>query len=127
MCLWKLIEDKPTRTAGPEAARQFPESTRPLHMLFECKVARPFFLQDVVMAARRALRASGVRTGGGWKIVHAVVESDPERYKRSGDEQETTLLECWIRGLLLGEGDPELGKRIMAALASRRRATDDPS
>ncbi|HEV7934298.1 MAG TPA: hypothetical protein VGP70_18570 [Actinomadura sp.] len=76
------------------------------------------FVEDTRLFLHRSWTGYGTyeadfqQAGGGWKIVHAVVESDPERYKRSGDEQETTLLECWIQGLLLGEGDPELGNAL---------------
>jgi hypothetical protein len=92
------------------------------------------FVEDTRLFLHRSWTGYGIyeadfrQAGDGWKIVHAVVESDPERYKHRSDEQETTLLECWIRGLLLGERDPELGKRVMDALASSlQRATDEPS
>jgi ADP-ribosylglycohydrolase len=48
---------------------------------------------------------------GGRRPVAALVESDPERYRRGGDESESAFLELFLRAWYMDETRPELWQR----------------
>jgi hypothetical protein len=47
----------------------------------------------------------------GWRIASAMVERDPERYRRSDDAYDCILLELVISTIVLGEPAPDLRSR----------------
>ncbi|TDC78165.1 ADP-ribosylglycohydrolase family protein [Streptomyces hainanensis] len=47
----------------------------------------------------------------GWRPVAALVESDPERYRRLGDEAESAFLELFLRAWYMDDTRPELWER----------------
>ena len=54
---------------------------------------------------RGIYEAQFAQVPGGWRIIAAVVEGDRSSYRRHDDACDTTLLEAFIDGKLLGRYD----------------------
>lgn len=66
-------------------------------------------------------------TGGGWRIVAANVETDPERYRSRGEEFEALMIELVLGSIVLGEPSPKLWARYkkLLPLTPKDRAPGD--
>ncbi|MFJ4902558.1 hypothetical protein [Streptomyces sp. NPDC088727] len=68
--------------------------------------------------------------GGGRKIVSAVVETDPERYRRTDDAYDCLMMEMIISAIVLGEPATELRSRfgeLNAGKSSRNNLPTGPA
>lgn len=65
--------------------------------------------------------------GGGWRIVRAVAEHDPDRYVDFGAEFDAVMLELVLRTYALSEPAPELRTLMVSLLADATGRTDAPS
>lgn len=61
--------------------------------------------------------------GGGRRIVSAVVERDPERYRSTDDERYLVMLEPVLSAIVLGEPAQELRTRLVE-LAQQRAGSE---
>ncbi|WP_329625430.1 hypothetical protein OG357_37945 [Streptomyces sp. NBC_01255] len=65
--------------------------------------------------------------GGGWRIVRAVAERDPDRYVDFGAEFDAVMLELVLRTYALSEPAPELRTLMVSLVADATGRTDAPS
>ncbi|MBG6136268.1 hypothetical protein [Longispora fulva] len=56
----------------------------------------------------RIYQATFAAVEGGWRISSALVESDPDHYKRTSDEFDRVMLEVVLSSIVLGEPATEL-------------------
>ncbi|MFM9448626.1 hypothetical protein [Streptomyces acidiscabies] len=62
--------------------------------------------------------------GGGWRIVRAEVERDPDRYPNFGAEFDAVMLELVLRTYALSEPAEELRARMVSLAADATGRTD---
>lgn len=65
--------------------------------------------------------------GGGWGIVRAEAERDPERYRNFGAEFDAVMLELVLRTYALSESAAELRTLMVSLVADATGRTDAPS
>lgn len=65
--------------------------------------------------------------GGGREIASAVVESDPARYRRTGDAYDCLMMELIISATILGEPATELRTRFRELHAATPGGNDLPA
>ncbi|MFJ3206097.1 hypothetical protein [Streptomyces sp. NPDC086989] len=66
-------------------------------------------------------------TGGGRRIISAVVETDRERYRSRGDEYDCLMMELIISAIVLGEPAVELRAGLVELTARASEKSDLPS
>ncbi|MFB6812707.1 hypothetical protein [Streptomyces sp. NPDC056387] len=66
-------------------------------------------------------------TGGGRRIISAVVEADRERYRSRGDEYDCLMMELIISAIVLGEPAVELRDGLVELTARASEKSDLPS
>ncbi|MEU6272376.1 hypothetical protein ABZ871_08145 [Streptomyces populi] len=71
--------------------------------------------------------AFGQAEEGGWVILGAMVESDPERYGGTSDARAAVMLELVISAIMLGEDTAELRARLVELAAPASAKVDVPS
>ncbi|MFD5323564.1 hypothetical protein [Streptomyces sp. NPDC127092] len=65
--------------------------------------------------------------GGGWRIVSAVVERDPERYGGTDDAYDCVMLELVITAIVLGEPAPDLRWKLVELARRKPRSAAAPA
>ncbi|MEU0664245.1 hypothetical protein [Streptomyces lavendulocolor] len=65
--------------------------------------------------------------GGGWRIVRAEAERDPDRYPDFGPEFDAVMLELVLRTYALSEPAAELRALMVSLVADATGRTDTPS
>lgn len=65
--------------------------------------------------------------GGGWRIVRAEAERDPDRYRNFGAEFDAVMLELVLRTYALSEPAAELRTLMVSLVADATGRTDAPS
>jgi hypothetical protein len=65
--------------------------------------------------------------GGGWRIVRAEAERDPERYRNFGAEFDAVMLELVLRTYALSEPAAELRTLMVSLVADATGRADAPS
>ncbi|MER6844661.1 hypothetical protein, partial [Streptomyces platensis] len=65
--------------------------------------------------------------GGGWRVAHAVVERDPERYRGTDDDYDCLMLELVIRGIVLGEPALDLRSKLVELRRRTSGSADVPA
>ncbi|MFG2636416.1 hypothetical protein ACGFX8_21460 [Streptomyces sp. NPDC048362] len=65
-----------------------------------------------------------VSEGGGWRIVRAEAERDPDRYRNYGAEFDTVMLELVLRTYALSEPATELRALMVSLVAEATGRTD---
>ncbi|WP_075731813.1 hypothetical protein [Streptomyces acidiscabies] len=63
--------------------------------------------------------------GGGWRIVRAEAERDPDRYLNFGAEFDAVMLELVLRTYALSETAEDLRARMVSLAAAATGRTDD--
>ncbi|MFD0119625.1 hypothetical protein ACFVZL_40290 [Streptomyces sp. NPDC058320] len=66
-------------------------------------------------------------TGGGMRIASAVMESDGERYRSTGDEYDRLMMELIISAIVLGEPAADLRAGLVELTARASGKSDLPS
>jgi len=59
----------------------------------------------------------GPADGGGWRIVEALVESDPDAHRRTTEARDCAMLQIIVSSVVLGVRDPGLWARWREAVA----------
>ncbi|MER6913772.1 hypothetical protein ABT354_19050 [Streptomyces sp. NPDC000594] len=84
------------------------------------------FTEDGVVFLHRSWTGLGIfeaafapAEGGGWRIIGAMAERDPERYGGTDDHHDCLMIELVISTVVLGE--PATGLRAEVAEGARRR------
>ncbi|WDO04189.1 hypothetical protein ME763_00125 [Streptomyces murinus] len=65
--------------------------------------------------------------GGGWRIVRAEAERDPDRYRDFGADFDAVMLELVLRTYALSEPAAELRTRMVSLVADGTGRTNAPS
>lgn len=61
---------------------------------------------------------------GGWRIASAVVERDPQRYRRTDDDYDRLMLELVLSAIVLGEPAQDLRSALVEATRRESGAAD---
>ncbi|WP_238007043.1 hypothetical protein KZZ52_43905 [Dactylosporangium sp. AC04546] len=91
------------------------------------------FTEDQVVFLHRSWTGYGIyeasltpADGGGWRIGTAVVESDPDRYRRSSHDYDRVLLELLLVTIVLGQPAAALRAELVT-LATQNARSDVPA
>jgi hypothetical protein len=92
------------------------------------------FVEDGVVYLQRSWTGNGIYEArfapaaeSGWRIVQAVVEREPERYRGSDEEYGCVMLELVLSAIVLGEPAQELRERVVELTRRKPGAANAPA
>lgn len=91
------------------------------------------FVEDEIAFVHRSWTGNGIFEASfspadhGWRISAAVVESEPDRYRRNSEQYDQVLLELIVSAIVLGEPAAGLRAELVALTMQATGRTDVPA